>query len=335
MKRKLFFTLVFALVILIVSPLITAYSGPNPEKQIVWRYNGTMPIGHSVNKASAKWAQLVNERSGGRVKVQFYPAAQLYAAKDLSTAIPGRAVDMSECTPDTLAGIVPSTGLLQIPFIFESVQKLKATLEQGWDVMDNELKEHNMKLIFFIDGGGFSGPLTRNKAVRTVEDWKGLKIRAPGAIASRIVKSFGASSVSMSGGEVYTALQRGTVDGAVGGYASMEQRKWYEVCKYFPEYIICYSWFPQVANLNAWNELPKDIQKIMLDAGKEVAEGQTALATKEIENTKTKLRAAGLEGISLSSDELARWREISKGIWNDWANQSPACAKLLEIAKPK
>jgi TRAP-type C4-dicarboxylate transport system substrate-binding protein len=192
-----------------------------------------------------------------------------------------------------------------------------------------------MKLLFFIDGGAFSGPISRNKAVRTVEDWKGLKIRAPGAVASRTVKAFGASAISMSGGEVYTALQRGTVDGAVGGYASMIQRKWYEVCKYFPAYTMSFSWFPQVSNLSAWNKLPKDIQKIMLDAGKEVAEDQSALAEKEIGDTQAKLSAAGLEGIGLPPDELARWQKISKGIWDEWAKQSPACARLLEIAESK
>jgi len=291
-----------------------------------------MPGSHVVTLASQKWADLVNEWGKGRIKVEFYPSAQLYASHDLSTAIPSGAVNMSECTPASLGGTVPSTGFLDLSFMFSSVEELAATLEGGGsDIIDAEMAEKNMKLVFFIDGGTLTGPSTSEIAVRTVEDWAGLRIRATGATTSAMVEAFGAGPVGMSGGEVYGALQKGTVDGVVGGFPSLVSRKWYEQLKYFPEYMMNYSWFPQVANLDSWNNLPPDIQEIMLEAAEEVAKDQNALAVQQVNETRQTCLAEGLEMISLSDEELARWREVCRPIWDDWAAKSPATKAVIDL----
>ncbi len=312
------------------SPSPTPSSSSEP---IVWRYNGTMPPTHSVTIGCQRWVDLVNERGAGKVSVEFFPTAQLYASHDVPTALPSGAIDMSECTPSTLQGIIPSTGIIELPFLFSSADELAAVMEDGQDIMAAEMESKNLKLMFFIDGGVFSGPLTTKKAVRELEDWQGLRLRGTGAVASKMIEIFGAGPVSMSGGEVYGALQKGTIDGTTGGYPSYIQRKWFELCQYAPEYAISYSWFPQVANLDAWNKLPPDVQQIMLDAGKEVASEQAALAAKEFSDTKDQLAAEGLELISLTPDQLTRWKEVCKAqLWDEWAKESSATAELLDLA---
>jgi TRAP-type C4-dicarboxylate transport system substrate-binding protein len=317
------------------APKTTPTPAPAPKQDLItWRYNGTMPPEHSATIGAQKFVKLVNERAAGKIKFDYFPTAQLYSANDLPNVLPSGGIQMSECPPNSLNGIVPATAILELPFLNPTVEGQAALLAKGKDIMDKELMKKNMKLIFFIDGGTISGPITRTKAVRTLEDWKGLRIRGTGGVMSKMIAAFGAGPVAMSGGEVYGALEKGTVDGAVGGYATMYERKWYEQCKFFPDYVMQYSFFAQVANLEAWNKLPPDVQKIMLDTGDEIFKGPST-AAKEITDTKAVLLKAGLEAIALPPAEMARWKAVSESLWSDMGKGDAAFLELLKMATAK
>jgi TRAP-type transport system periplasmic protein len=310
----------------------TSVTQPVSQNLITWRYNGTMPADHAATLGAQKFVELVNTRAAGKLKIDYFPNGQVYAANDLPNVLPSGAIQMSECPPNSLNGIVPATAILELPFISPTVEAQMATLVKGKQIIDQELQKKGMKLLYFIDGGGTSGPLTKSKPVKTLEDWKGMTIRSSGAVMGNLISTYGGTPISVNGGEVYGALEKGTVEGVIGGYSTFYQRKWYELCKYYPSYILQYSFFPQVANLDAWNKLPPDVQKIMLDTGEEIFQTQKT-AAKDIADTRAILDKAGLQMITLSPEEMQKWKAAAAPLWTSIGKGDPAYNQLVDIAK--
>src|SRR4030042_6779189 len=148
---------------------------------IVLRYAGNFPAKHFQTTMMYEWAKLVETRSNNRVKIEVYPAAQLYSDKDLDRALASGAVDLGQAMANVLAGIVPSTHILDFAMVWDDWDHYDRVYHNGgWKIMDDEAREHNMKEVFIMPYGKTVGPMTGKKKVVTHGDLKGLKIRAMG-----------------------------------------------------------------------------------------------------------------------------------------------------------
>jgi len=149
------------------------------------------------------------------------------------------------------------------------------------------------------------------------------------------VKALGATPVFLSSGEVYQALQRGTIDGAVSGFTSMSERKWGEVAKYVWELYYCPTTCGHtVANLQSWNKLPADIQKIMLETGREIEKKyRKEVIDKEEAKAREELIKQGVEIVTPSTEEVEICRKLIKPIQDEWAKKSKYCKALFELAE--
>jgi TRAP-type C4-dicarboxylate transport system substrate-binding protein len=330
-RQKKFF---MAMVVLLIVGLFFAssiFAAP-----IVLRYAGNFPAKHYMTTMMEEWAKLVETRSNNRVKIEVYPAAQLYSDKDLDRALASGAVDLGQAQANVLAGIVPSTHILDFAMLWDDWDHYDRVYHNGgWKIMDDEAREHNMKEVFIMPYGKTVGPMTGKKKVVTHEDMKGLKIRAMGGNMALAVKALGATPVFLSSGEVYQAIQRGTIDGAVSGLTSMNERKWGEVAKYLWELYYCPTTCGHTAaNLNSWNKLPPDIQKIMLDTGREIEKKyRKEVIDKEEADARAALIKQGVEMVIPTAQEIAVCRKLVKPIHDDWAAKSKYCKALFELAE--
>jgi TRAP-type C4-dicarboxylate transport system substrate-binding protein len=160
--------------------------------------------------------------------------------------------------------------------------------------------------------GGFATKFS----LKTMEDFKGKRIRVPTELGSHTVKALGGAPAFMGGGEVYMALQRGTVDGAISSVASFCDRKYYEVTKYVTEPDFMFAVYGCLMNLKKWNDLPADVQKILLTAGKETQEW----GRREIQQVEggalDELKKHGMEIYSLPKKEKELWRNACKPVYD-------------------
>ena len=307
------------------------------EKPIVLRYAGNFPIKHFITQMMGDWAKLVEQRSNNRVKIELYPAGQLYTDKDLDRALVSGAVDLGQAMPNVLAGISPAMHILDFAMVFDDWDHFDRVYHQGdgLKITDDEARAHNMKEVFLMPYGNTLGPITAKKKVTTHADLKGLKVRSMGGNIALALQALGATPVFLSSGEVYQALQRGTIDGAVSGLTSMEERAWGEVTKYLWELYFCSTTSGHtVANLNSWNKLPPDIQKIMLDTGREMEmKYRKDVMVKENEDARAGLIKKGVEIIIPSAQEVAACFELVKPIHDEWAKKSKYCKALFELAE--
>ena len=292
--------------------------------ETILRMAGTMPIGHYMTRTEERFGELVLQKTGGRVKVEVYPANQLFSDKDMAKAIPAGSIEMGQVNLAMFAGLIPALGILEMPFFFKDrahLHRVEASLN-FMKILDQELAAKDLKMMFWMDYGMMS--FIGKKPLRKLEDFKGKRIRGYSELSTLLIQALGAGPVFLSVGEVYLALQRGTIDGTLTSTCSVYERKLYEVTKYLTYVTI--NEVPLVPavliNLKIWNKLAPDIQKAMLEVSKDNQEWGFKEALKETDECLAEVKKGGMEIYYMPDTEKRRWIEATK----------PLLGKYLERA---
>ena len=282
----------------------------------LFRCAGTMPLDHFMTKTLEHFSKLVQEKSKGRMKIENYPANQLFSDKDLPKALPSGAVDMAQVNMAMWAGLVPSLAVEELPFFYKDRDHFFRAMMAPTvkNMLDKEFETKGVKVLFWMDYGYTA--LIGKKPIRTVEDFKGKRIRGYGEISTEILKALGGAPVFLSVGEVYMALQRGTIDGVLTSTCSVYERKFYEVVKHFT--LIRVGEFQNepavLVNLKKYQELPQDQQKVLADAAREAQDWGLDVSLKGTDECLAKLKEKGMEIYYLPDKEKKRWAEATKNV---------------------
>lgn len=239
------------------------------EKQITIRYATQLPATHLLTQAELRMAKMIEEKTKGRVKVEVYPAGQLYKGMELLKAVMSGATEMGTTPGAMFTGPVPLMDVFDIPFMITNyADVVKVWQGEPGDVLRKHLERIGIKTIAFSAyGENFS--FCSHKPLMKPADFKGLKIRCNTNMGADLVKAFGGSPAIFSSAEVYEALQRKTIDAANSGVTSIKERKWFETTEHATLTDASYSVWPVMINLKFWNSLPKDIQQVLIDVGKD------------------------------------------------------------------
>ncbi len=279
------------------------------SEQIVLRYAGQLPVTHHLTQADYRFAKLVGEKTNGKVKVEVFPAGQLYKGSSIVKAVMSGAVEMGIVFNGALTGPVPLMDLFEIHFIFRDYDHiLKAWNGEVGDKIREEMEKNNIKALGFDAYGDSFSIVNKQRPLKMPGDFKGLKIRAAAPQHADAIRALDASPVMMSSSEVYMALQRGTIDGAVSGPTSIEKRKWYESAKYLTLPGAGYSLWPIMINLKVWNGLPPDVQAVLQEVALNTIKHTMELAA--IEDQKAiKLLSEKIEVYTLNQEEKKAWKD--------------------------
>lgn len=225
--------------------------------------------------APEKFAQYVNEMSNGRLQVQVFGAGELVPGFEVFDAVSQGTVQMGHSGPYYWKGKIPASPIFgAMPFGMTATE-LNAWLHYGGGL---ELWQELYKPFGIIPlAGGNSGAQFAGwfkKEINTIEDLKGLKMRIPG-IGGEVLQRAGGVPINLPGGEIFSALQSGAIDGTewVGPYNDLAFG-FYQAAEYYYSSV----WHePGTAlefliNEKAFNELPKDLQKIVTVAARAVNE---------------------------------------------------------------
>jgi len=284
------------------------------SKEIVLRYAGQMPVTHHLTQSDQRFAKMVGEKTNGKVKVEVYPAGQLYKGSSILKSVMSGAIEMGITYNGTWTGSVPLMDLFDINFLFKDYGQV----EKAWrgkigDKLRAEMEKYNVKALGFGAYGESFCLLNKKRPLKSPDDFRGLKIRANQPMAADSVKALGASPVMMSSSEVYMALQRGTVDGATSGPTTFVKRKWFEVADYVTIASASYSLWPIMINLKVWNKLPKDVQKVLQDAAADATRYTIQRADGE-DDTAIKFMSEKLKLHTLSDQERKAWKDAMRPV---------------------
>ncbi len=245
-------------------------------------------------RAAEYFKKLAEERSKGRVKVEVYPNSQLYKDREEIEALQIGAVQM---LAPSLAKFGPlgvrSFELFDLPYIFPNKETL-------YRVMDGDIGK---KLFGMLDAKGITGlgfwdngfkQMSANKPLRSVEDFKGLKLRIQSSkVLEAQMKALGANPQVMAFSEVYSALQQGVVDGTENPMSNLYTQKMHEVQKHLTISDHGYLGYAVIVNKKFWDDLPADLRAILDTAMQETTVFERKIAQEENDEALAKVKAAG------------------------------------------
>jgi TRAP-type C4-dicarboxylate transport system substrate-binding protein len=289
-----------------------------------------------VELFTKKFMETVEKNSNGQIKFKYFPDGQMIKEDAVQTAVPDGTIDISLSTLDSWAGRNADVSISATPLWTIQMDDAKKELVPGrpvFDYFDNLLQKEGAKLLTLFDIG--PGIIETNIPVKSPTDLKGKTIRAFSKGTSEIVQALGASPVILSKGDVYSALQRGTVDGAYGGLSGALGTKDYEVVDYLvsPNGLVGSVVNGYVMNLNKFNQLPKELQDVIMDSATTVG---TELMDKMLEKYEAALKEMEKNGVEVSviQKDSAQWKEWEEYL-SDFKEKSEGrfSPKIVELLK--
>jgi len=275
-RSGMFYMLLLAVVLFWGNPAVAA------EAEFTARYATQLSKTFHLTESDYKFAELVAQKTGGRLKIEVYPAGQLYKGRSIVKAVTDGALQMGIIYSGAWNGQLPYIDIFDVPFVFKSMAEInKAVSGPLGKKISQDMEKFNARLLYMGYYGRSFELANRLRPLKTNADFKGLKMRCNLPIAVAAVAAMGAAPLKMSSSEVYMALQRKTIDGVVSGAQSIVKRKWNETCKYLTLTNGSFSPWPVTVNTKFWDNLPPDVQKAVMEAAAEVSQLSLAQAEKE------------------------------------------------------
>ena len=220
-----------------------------------------------------------------RVEVSLFPNRQLGDDKEILEGLQFGTIDMGIITNAVVANLEPTYQLVDLPFLFGSAEQAHDVLDGlvGQQLEDN-LREHGVVSLGAAEGG-FRNMINNTRPVRTPDDVEGVKYRTmQNPVFIEMFSSLGGSPVPMAWGEVFTAMQQGTVDGLEIPASVVNSNNYADVTKYLSFTRHTYSAIHLLMSERTFEGLPEDVQQAVLEAGEAAIEAQReAVAAAEAE----------------------------------------------------
>lgn len=260
-------------------------------------------------------AQLLRERTGGRMDIKVYSGGQLGAERDTLEITTFGGLDMVRVNSAPLTSIEPMTAITSLPFLFRSQQHMRAALDgEPGEAILASLRRHNLIGLCYYDSGARSFYNTQHP-IHTPADMRGLKIRVQNSdIYVAMVRALGADATPMPYDEVYQALVQGVVDGAENNWPSYESSRHFEAAQYYSldEHVMG----PEVLvmSLSRWERLSNEDREIVRQAAKDSVPYMRELWDARVAASRERILAAGVEVNEVADREA--FASLMRPIWN-------------------
>lgn len=291
----------------------------------------TLPQAHPVHKGMMEFQKALEIKSNGTLKVKIFPDGQLGSERELLELLQIGGVAATKVSAATLSNFVPEYHILGIPYLFRDKTHQFNVLEGpiGKSILEKGSKFWLRGLCYY-DAGSRSF-YTSEKAIRTPEDLKGLKIRVMNnQMAINMVNSMGGSATPLSYSELYTAIQQGVVDGAENNPPSFVSSNHYEISKYYT--LDQHSSVPDVLVIGTkfWEQLTEQEKVWVQDAANESSQAQKVFWNESVEESMKVAKAAGVEIII---PEKSLFAEKSKSVVEGFVKEYPEMAAIVNQIK--
>ena len=259
------------------------------------RFAHAGPETSSQHLAALDFAKQVKDRSQGKLEVQVFPASQLGNDASVIGGVRGGTIDMMMAGSGNFSGLNSRLEVLDIPFLFRDRDHAYKTVDQqvGQELM-KALEPSGLKQLAFWEVG-FRSITTKNRAVRTPTDVKGLKIRTqPNPVHLQAWRLLGANPVPMPLSELYGALESGAVDAQEHPVEITYSAKFFEVQKHLTLTRHAFTAMPVVMNKNKFDALNPELQNVLIDAAQDSKTFQRGMNQKNEAQIIAELRKSGM-----------------------------------------
>ena len=286
------------------------------EPEFVLSYAENQTKNYPTTLGAQKFADLVEERSGGRIQILVLAEGKLGAESDIIAQMEYGGGDFARVSLSQLAEYIPQLNVLQMPYLYEDSAHM-------WKVLDGKIGDDFLDIVSQNELIGLSwyDAGARNfynsvKPVTCLEDLKGMRIRVQESdLAVDMVEALGATAIPIAYGDVYASLERQVVDGAENNWPSYEAMRHYEVAKYYT--VDEHSRVPemQICSAYTWQKLSPEDREIILECARESAIYEREVWTQREEQSRSIAMENGTKVVELSAEGKKRLQIAVYGVY--------------------
>ncbi len=302
--------------------IVVALSGCGRERAQMLRLSHITSPGSAWDKGAVRFAELVQERSQGRVQVQVFPGAQLaqHNQKAELQQLCDGTIDMTLHSSIILALILDRRfDAFSLPWLFPDHQTANRVCDGAFGRQAlSWLNEHGVHGIAY-GVNGFRQLTNSVRAVRKPDDLRGMKVRVAGTDLFRAVfTAFGANPLTMNFGEVFTALQQGTISAQENPLSIIASSKFYEVQQHLTLWNYAYDPLILTINQRRWNAMSEQDRALITECGLEAMAYQRSVVAEEDRRLVAELEQKGMTVCALSAEELDVFRAGVAAVYEEF-----------------
>ncbi|MEM9603442.1 MAG: TRAP transporter substrate-binding protein DctP [Pseudomonadota bacterium] len=283
-----------------------------------------LPETHSLGVNWQDFGRIIDEKSGGELKMQLFPSAQLFKDKEVPGAVGSGAVEAGSAFIGRFAGSVPAVDVVSIPFIFGSEAHIRAAVGPDSDMraaLDAAILAETNNRVLWWQAFGRNIYLNNGSAIVTPADIADKKVRTYGKVHGWTVQALGGAPTLMSGSKQFLAYQQGAVDVGMTGASAVKSRKLYEVMDHMTLTFDSAIEFIAVMN-NDFYEGLSDAHKAIIDAAAAEVEqslrdqiyGQEAEIVEEMK--------ANMTVVELTDAQRVEWVTATQGVVDQFVSET-------------
>ncbi|MBP6250463.1 MAG: TRAP transporter substrate-binding protein [Leptothrix sp. (in: Bacteria)] len=273
------------------------------------------PKGHPLEVGAQKFAELVAAKSGGKMKVNVFAGGTLGGDAANVSALQGGTIDFVQLNSGILASQVKAFEVYDFPFMFANAKEADAVVDGPFgQKLHAMLADKGIIGLAYVELG-FRNITNSKRAIKTVEDVAGLKLRViPNAINVDWVKALGANPTPMAFPEVYAGLEQKAIDGQENPLSVILANKFFEVQKHLT--VTNHQYNPQsiIFSKKVWDSLSEADRKVLKDAAVEASAFQRKVNRDKSADDLHELQKAGMQVSEFSPAEQAKLREKLKPV---------------------
>lgn len=284
---------------------------------------------HTVHIAMTEFAEKVEERTDGRIKVEIYPNGQLGSENENMEQLMAGVISMTKVSAPGLATYNEAYHTFGLPYIFDDTEDFyhKMDSQEMRDFFLSTEEDGFVTITYYTSGA--RSFYTKDTPIRTPEDLKGLKIRVQDMQSQTdMLEALGGTPVAMAYGDVYTSLQTGIIDGTENNETALTTGKHGEICKVFS--MDQHAMIPDVLVMGAdvWNSIAPEDQQIILEAAYESTDSHKvawdAAIEEAIEEAKTEMGVTFIEDVDKEA-----FREATADMIQEYCDRYPGVNDFL------
>ncbi|MGN0158468.1 MAG: TRAP transporter substrate-binding protein [Brotaphodocola sp.] len=322
MKKRIAVFLLGVLMILSSCSQTEQKAEKDHAPDFVFTYAENQAEDYPTTKGAYRFAELVKERSGGRIEILVKSGGVLGDEKSVIEQMQFGGLDFARVSLSSLSEDVPKLKVLHLPYLYRNAAHM-------WEVLDGKIGDDflrsfrgtNLVALSWYEAGSrnFYNSL---RPIHRPEDMKGMKIRVQESeLMLRMVEILGAYAVQTPYDQVYSALETRKIDGAENNWPSYESEKHYQVAKYYT--VDEHARVPelQIVSRFTWNKLSKEDQKLIIACAQESSRYERQLWEDQVESSRKRLQEAGCEIVELTSTEKAVFQEKVRPLYREFCEE--------------
>lgn len=298
-------------------------SGDTQFEKQTWKFACSATENTCWAAMGRDFGKMVEEATGGAVKVEVYAADQLTAgnqSEGIQAVIDGT-TELSAHSNLIYSAFDQRLNVVSLPFLFDSFDDVDAKLDGAGGEALGEVVESMGLHLLGIGENGFRHPTNSVRPITCVDDMKGLKLRVAGSeLLNAEYGKWGANWANANWSEVYTGLQTGTYDGQENPLPTADGASIAEVQKYVTYWTGVYDCIFFTMNGELYDSLSPELQAIVDECGQKAAQNQRELEREQDQEILEKWKSAGIEVTELTDDAVQGFKDASASCYDEFAD---------------